>query len=216
MDIFDLIATGDIGGVERALAAEPGLTAARHPSGASLLAWAHYVGQPQLAETVRRGAGDLDPHDAIILGDTARLKNLIEDGWDPNERSADGFAPLALAAFFGRSEVFDLLLPHTREIDAQAENGQRVAALHAAAARREAGMVEKLLRAGASPDLRQQAGFTALHSAAQNGDALTAGLLLLFGADPHLGADNGQTAADLARAAGHAWLAERIVSGPRP
>lgn len=209
MDIFELVASGDVDGVERALAAEPGLTAARHPSGASLLAWAHYVGQPHLAEMMR-GDGRPGPHDAIILGEVARVTELIEGGWDPNERSADGFPPLALAAFFARKDVFDLLLPLTTNIDAQAENGQRVAALHAAAARREAGMVEKLLRAGASPDLRQQAGFTALHSATQNGDAPTAALLLLFGANPHLAADNGQTATDLSRAAGHDWLAERL------
>lgn len=211
MDIFELVARGDGDGVERLLAAEPALSAARHPSGASLLAWAHYVGQPQLVDRLPR-PGDLDPHDAIILGDTARVEALLESGWDPDERAPDGFTPLALAAFFSRDQVFDLLLELTRDIDAQASNTQHVSALHAAAARREARMVEKLLRAGAAPDLRQQAGFTALHAAAQNDDALTAGLLLLFGADPTIRVDDGRSAADLARAAGHDWLAIRLAA----
>lgn len=210
MDIFELVASGQGDAVEAALHADPLLASKRHESGASLLAWAHYVGQPQLAEKLRRGAGDLDPYDAIIFGDVGRVEAQLGAGWDANQHSPDGFTPLALAAFFARAEVFDLLLPLTKDIDAAATNTQKVAAIHAAAARRQAAMIEKLLRAGADPNLRQAGGFAPLHATAQNGDAMSTGLLLLFGADRTLSTEDGRTAATLARDAGHAWLADRL------
>lgn len=210
MDIFEIVAAGDAEQLDAALLADPALAATRHPSGASLLAWAHYVGQTHLAERLRRGAGDLALADAIIFGDRARVAALLADGADPDQRSADGFPPLALAAFFARSEIFDLQLPLSIDLDATAENDQRVAAMHAAAARRQAGMIEKLLRAGAAPDLRQAGGFTALHTAARNGDAMSTGLLLLWGADRKALTEDGRDAESLARAAGHAWLTDLL------
>jgi len=116
--------------------------------------------------------------------------------------------------FFRRPEIFDLLLPLTHEINACARNGQQVAALHAAAAVRDVAAVEKLLRAGADPDLPQQQGFVALHTAAMHGDAAMSGLLRLFDATPELRDANGKTAADHARDKGHEWLAERIEAMP--
>jgi hypothetical protein len=60
-------------------------------------------------------------------------------GWDGNALSPDGFAPLALAAFFDNAAAFERLLPMTRDVSRQAENSQRVAALHAATARGNGG-----------------------------------------------------------------------------
>jgi ankyrin repeat protein len=209
-DPFDLIGKGDLGGLRAALSANPGLARTRALSGASLLAHAAYIGNRDAIEIIRAADQTLDPYEAIILGDADRVGDLLANHWDANERSPDGFTPLGLAAFFRHEEIFDLLLPLTTDVDAQATNPQKVAALHAATAQRQAGMVEKLLRAGANPDLRQADGFTPLHSAAFHGDAIIAGLLLLFGADPRATNDKGETAADLARSKGHDWLARRL------
>jgi ankyrin repeat protein len=209
-DPFELVSSGDLDGLRNALAADAALAASRHASGASLLAWAHYVGKADAVPIIRPHLTALDPYDAIIEGDTDAVREALAQGWDGNALSPDGFTPLALAAFFHRPAIFDLLLPLTRDVNQRAENKQRVAAIHAAAAMRNAGMIEKLLRAGADPDLAQADGFTALHSAAHHGDALTAGLLLLFGAAPRLPNDHGNDAADVAMAAGHNWLAERL------
>jgi ankyrin repeat protein len=70
--------------------------------------------------------------------------------------------------------------------------------------------VEKLLRAGADPNLPQQDGFLPIHVSAQHGDAVITGLLLLFGAWPALTNAKGQTAIDHARAGGHDWLAGKL------
>lgn len=210
MDVFDLVANGKIDELTATLSGDPGLATTRHATGASLLAWAYYVGKPDVAPAIRTHLTDLGPHDAIIHGEATAVQRALEAGWDGNELAPDGFTPLGLAAFFDRMPVFELLLPVTRDVNEQARNPQKVAAIHAATATGNARMVEALLRAGANPDLAQADGFTPLHSAAHNGNAAIAGLLLLFGADPRLQSDSGHDAAELARSAGHGWLADRL------
>ena len=215
MDVFDLLAKGDVGAAEAALDADPALATARHASGASLLAWCWYVGRPEAAPIVRGQLAALDPYDAIIADEIETVREHLARDWDGNALSPDGFTPLGLAAFFSRPAIFDLLLPITRDVNERAQNRQQVAAIHAAASSRSPAMIEKLLRAGATPDLEQQEGFTALQAAAMHGDALSAGVLVLFGADPRRRNAKGETAIDLARAGGHEWLAERLTSAAR-
>ncbi len=209
-DAFELVAAGDLEGLRATLAHEPGLARARHESGASLVAWAAYMGNVGAIAAIRAVPVELDPYEAIILGDADALEAALAGGWDGNALSPDGFAPLALAAFFDNEAAFERLLPMTRNVSRPAENPQRVAALHAATARRNAGMVEKLLRAGANPDQAQAGGFTPLHVAAQHGDAAIVGLLVLFGADVRKTNSEDLDAAAHARKGGHEWLAERL------
>ena len=122
----------------------------------------------------------------------------------------NGFTSLGLAAFFDNPDAFELLLPLTRDVNEAARNAQKVAAIHAATAKRHADMVERLLRAGADPNQPQADGFTPLHAAAFHGDAAITGLLLLAGADPRAKNAKGEDAAALARTSGHDWLAERL------
>lgn len=214
MTPFELVNGSKLDELARLLAAEPTLAATRNADGASLLAFCAYMGNAEALAMVRKALSALDPYEAIITGDRQQLETAIAGGWDPDTLAPDGFTPLALAVFFRQPELFDLLLPLTRDINAQAKNGQQVAALHAAAAVRDTGAVEKLLRAGADPNLPQQLGFVALHSAAMHGDAVMTGLLLLFGASPELADASGKTAADHARDKGHDWLAKRIEATP--
>jgi len=211
-DPFNLIAANDLEGLRTALAQQPDLARARHPGGASLVAWAAYMGNVGAISAVRALLPELDPHEAIILGDVERLKAALDTGWDANQLSSDGFTPLALAAFFDNAEAFDLLLLKTADVNAAATNAQGVAAIHAAAAKRNAAMVEKLLLAGADPDQVQQDGFTPLHAAALHNDLVTAGLLLLAGAAVGYKNAKGEDAAAIARAAGHEWLATRLAA----
>ena len=210
-DVFQLIVDNDLDGLRHALAGNPGIVYLRHQGGASLVAWAAYVGNVGAIAAIRAYVPELDGYEAIILGETKRLETVLANGWDANILSRDGFLPLALAAFFGNETAFDRLLPLTRDVNLRARNPQQVAPLHAACARRNIGMVEALLRAGADPNLTQAGGFTPLQAAAHHGDAAIAGLLVLFGADLKRTNDKGETAADIARAAGHDWLAERLA-----
>lgn len=209
-DPFVLITSNDLDGLRAELAHDPELAHARHPSGASLVAWAAYMGNVGAISAVRAHVTELDPHEAIILGDGERLEVALAGGWDANALSADGFTPLGLAAFFDNTEAFELLLPLTRDVNEAAKNPQQVAAIHAATAKRNAAMVEKLLRAGADPNQQQADGFTPLHAAAMHGDAAIVGLLLLFGADPARLSAKDRSAASYAREGGHDWLASRL------
>jgi uncharacterized protein len=192
-DPFVLISSNDLDGLRAELAHDPELAHARHSSGASLVAWAAYMGNVGAISAVRAHIGELDPHEAIILNDGERLEVALAGGWDANALSADGFTPLGLAAFFDNAEAFELLLPLTRDVNEAAKNPQRVAAIHAATAKRNSQMVEKLLRAGANPNQVQ-----------------AVGLLLLFGADPGQLSAKDRSAASYAREGGHEWLATRL------
>lgn len=214
MNPFDLVSGNKLDELGQLLAGDPAVAASRNRDGASLLAFSAYMGNAEATKLVRSALASIDPYEAIIVGDQERVEAALAVGWNPDSLAPDGFTPLGLAVFFRRPEIFDLLLPLTHEINACARNGQQVGALHAAAAVRDVAAVEKLLRAGADPDLPQQQGFVALHTAAMHGDAAMSGLLLLFDATPDLRDANGKTAADHARDKGHEWLAERLEAMP--
>ena len=216
MNPFDLVTGHQRDELAQMLGANPAMAASRNGEGASLLAFCAYRGDAEALGLVRSALPSIDPYEAIIVGDRVRLEAALRDGWDPNSLAPDGFTSLALSVFFHQPDLFDLLLPLTRDVNVRARNGQQVAALHAAAAVRDIGAVEKLLRAGAQPDLPQQQGFVALHTAAMHGDAVMTGVLLLFGASPGLADTSGKTAADHARAQGHEWLAQRIALRAAP
>jgi ankyrin repeat protein len=216
MNPFDLVTGHQRDELAQLLGSNPAMAASRNGEGASLLAFCAYMGDADALGLVRTALPSIDPYEAIIVGDRVRLEAALHDGWDPNSLAPDGFTSLALTVFFRRPDLFDLLLPLTRDVNVRASNAQQVAALHAAAAVRDIGAVEKLLRAGAQPDLPQQQGFVALHTAAMHGDAVMTGVLLLFGASPGLADTSGKTAADHARAQGHEWLAQRIALRAAP
>ncbi len=210
MDAFEYLAQRDRAALRHLLAARLDAARARNAEGASLLMVAAYRGDAEAVAIVRGMSGDIDPWEAIIMGDEPRVRAALADGWDANARAPDGFPPLALAVFFRHRALVDLLLPMTAAVNARAENAQRVAALHAAVTVADAGVVELLLSAGADPNLPQSRGLVALHSAAASGNAAITGLLLLFGADASVRDDTGLRAADYAAQRGHGWLAQRL------
>jgi ankyrin repeat protein len=154
----------------------------------------------------------MDLADAAAVDDVAAVASLLAEDVDVDvdARTADGFTPLHLAAFFDAPYTAALLIRSGADVDAVAESPTRVAPLHSGVAGRSTPVVLALLAAGASTDVVQQGGFTALMAAAQHGDDQLVDLLLAAGADPARLTSDGRSAADLAEAAGWGELAGRL------
>ena len=150
-----------------------------------------YRGDAAAAREHARGA-ELDVFEAAALGDTARVRRLLDD--DPalaNAFGADGFHPLGLACFFGHVDAARVLLQQGADVDALSRNEQiQTAAIHAAAASGATGvdeatryeLVKLVLDHGADPNLPQAGGFRAIDAARQNGDERVERLLKERGA----------------------------------
>jgi len=211
-ELFEAIDAGDAGRVRAIVAAEPSVAAARDEAGVSALLRARYRSDRASVEAIRAALPSLDVFEASALGDVRRLEELVEaDPSNAAARSGDGFTPLHLAAFFGRTEAAASLLEHGAEVDAVGTGWMVGTSLHSAASGRHADIVGLLLDAGADPDARQAGGWTALHGAAHNGDADSVERLLAHGARLDLADDDGRTAETHAREAGHDALAERLA-----
>jgi ankyrin repeat protein len=215
MDLFETITRGDAEAARDLLAADPTLGRAHHPGlGVSPVLWAMYQQRFELARAVAaqldRLGQPLELHEAAALDAADRVGALLDAGRDVDTRSADGFTPLHLAAYFRAPAAAALLVARGADVDAVAENPQRVAPLHSAVAGRQIAVVRLLLAAGATPDSRQQGGWTPLLAAAQHGHAEMVTALLAAGADPAGANDEGVRPAELARAHGHDEVASLI------
>ncbi len=198
-NIFTAISSGDAAAVSALVAQDPNISRARNAAGVSALMQARYEGRHEIVSLLRPTAGDLDIFEAATLGDPARLKKLLAA--DPAlalAYSNDGFTALHLAAFFAQPEAAEELLRSGADPNAVAKNAMRVAVINSAAASGRADIVKAALKAGADPNARQMAGYTALHAAAAHDNVEMAQALLDAGADPSLRSDDGQTAADKA------------------
>lgn len=208
--IFEAIERDDTDAALGALRADPAAAHARHESGVGPVLYAMYRHNFALARDLAAAAGDLDLPEAAAVDDAGRVRELLGAGAAIEERTADGFTPLQLAAYFGAPAATEVLLGAGADVHAVADNPMRIQPLHAAAAGRHAAVAAQLIRAGADVHATQSHGYTPLHSAARNGDAALVEALLAAGADPAASTDDGRTPAQLAAAAGHADLAARL------
>jgi ankyrin repeat protein len=209
-ELFQAIHDNDRAKVEQLIAASPILAKARNESGVSALMQARYEGRREIVDILRASAGDLDVFEAATFGDVPRLRALLAA--DPGLARAfsnDGFTALHLAAFFAQPEAGEELLRSGADPNAVARNPMKVAVINSAAASGRADLVKIVLRAGADPNSRQMAGYTALHAAAAHDNVEMTRALLDAGADISLRSDDGQTAAAKAGPA----VAELLKSG---
>jgi ankyrin repeat protein len=204
--------------VADAVAADPSLLTWRDAQGVSALMWSIYSGQTLardflLAQFTRTGIA-LDIFEAAAIGDVVALKTTLSA--DPSAVrafSSDGWTALHLAAAFGTPEAVRLLLQDGAPVGVISKNPQTNQPLHAALALgRNPETVLLLLEAGAEPNARQTAGYTAIFSAAAANRRDLAEILIAHGANPAIQNDFGQTAASFARERGHAELADWLES----
>src|ERR1700730_8131009 len=96
---------------------------------------------------------------AAILGDTEQLTELLTANRSLiGLLSSDGWTPLHLAAFFGKTEAARLLLNKGAPVNARSTNPMENMPLHAAAAGRHFEVVKLLIEHGAPVNARQHGG----------------------------------------------------------
>lgn len=97
---------------------------------------------------------------ATAGGEVSRVRQLLARGADPDERDADGWFPLLVAAVSGPRELVVTLVEAGADVNAQAPDGST--ALMKATLWRHVAVVRLLLERGARVDIGDERGWTAL------------------------------------------------------
>ena len=120
--------------------------------------------------------------DAVMRGDSSRVRQLIKQGLDVNAAQPDGMTALHWAAQRGDAGGAQMLMYAGARVDAVTRNGNYTP-LHLAARSGRSAAVKALLTAGADVNAVTSTGaVTALHFASSNGDPATVTALLDKGA----------------------------------
>jgi ankyrin repeat protein len=212
---LDLVKRGDTQEIADWVKDDPQIAESRDAQGVSALLWAVYSGHTVVRDFLRSGL-ELDLAEAAAVGDAARLRELL--GADPatakeraNNRSADGWPLLHLAAAFADHETVLTLLDAGAAVDQVSQTPMRNQALHALLALSKDTVTTRLLiERGADVNAAQTAGYRPLHQAAVAGREDLVRLLLDAGADKIARCDRGKTPAEYARERGHAVVAELL------
>ena len=210
-ELISAVNADDAGRVAELVTDDPALAGVRNEHGVSAVLLSRYRFARPVTDALLAADPDLDVFDAAALGYADRLRSWLDD--DPslaNAFASDGFTPLHLAAFFGKTESTRILVEAGAQVNVYSRNDFGVQPLHSAAAGRHHEVCRLLVAAGADLNARQREDYTPLHEAAQHGDVELVELFLSAGADPTAVMANGQTPADTAEAAGHHDLAIRL------
>ncbi len=128
-----------------------------------------------------RAAGRSDVADAVMKGDKAALRTLLQQKADVNAPQIDGATALHWAAYRNDLEAADLLIRAGVKVDAA--NREGVTPLAMASLYGSAAMLDMLLKAGADAKQRGANGETMLMLAARNGNPDAVKRLVAAGAD---------------------------------
>lgn len=132
-------------------------------------------------------------HFAVARNASDVVALLLEKGADPSAPLPNGSTPLMLAAERGRLEVARLLLAREASL-VKAQDGRGWTALHFAAMKNHAEMVELLVEKGADVNARSHGGGTPLHESAPSAPPAMMELLLRRGAEIEAVTKDGHTA----------------------
>ena len=210
--LLNMIRRGQQAEIAALVAEAPAAARARDAQGVSMLMWSVYTRQPGIIDCLLAAAGELDVFESAALGDCKRLEAILAaDAMQVWTVSADGWAPLHLAAAFAGPDAVRLLLEHGAHAHQCSRNPQRNQPIHAAIALGNSlETVELLLEAGADVNATQAGGFTPLHQAAAAGKLDTVAFLLKNGARKNVRCDQGKLPLDYARERGYAAVAELL------
>ena len=134
-----------------------------------------------LVAGIALGAGRSDVADAVMKGDKASLRTLLQQRADVNAAQIDGATALHWAVHRDDTEAVDLLL--AAGADVKPANREGITPLYLASLYGNAAVVDRLLKAGADATQLAPNGETMLMLAARNGNPASIKLLIAAGAD---------------------------------
>jgi len=154
--------------------------------------------------------GDLRVANAAKDGDSAAVRNLVNQRADVNAQQADGMTALHWAARSDDLDTAQFLIRSGANVKAVDRYG--ITPLALAAMNGSAPMTETLLKAGADPNAALPEGETVLMTAARTGNPAVLKLLLAKGADPNAKEKTmGETALMWAAAENHGGAVKMLV-----
>ena len=209
---FDAIRAGDAVKVRELLANDHELVNAKTERGFSPVAVAAYNHQAGVLDVILAHRPAMTVQDAALAGDLKRVWELVSK--DPklvsDVSSPDGFPPLALAAYAGRTEVVTFLLSKGADLHFSAP-GIGFNALTGAVSESHAEVVKILVKAGANVNYMYEGEEAAvLVTAAANGNPEIVKTLLDAGADPNIRTKDGKTPLAMAVEKGKSEIAEML------
>jgi uncharacterized protein len=207
-----LIRSGETAEVAAAAEEDPSLVASRDAQGVSAFLWSIYNRQPLIRDFLLAHLPSLDIFEASALGDCDRIEPLLrQDAMLVHASSADGWAPLHLAAAFGGPQATALLLAHGAHVHRFSRNPMRNQPLHACIAlSRDLETARILIEQGADIHATQAGGYTPLHQAAAAGLEELTRMLLEAGANANCVCDQGKTPGDYARERHHEAVVQQL------
>ena len=116
--IFVLITNGELSELQKLVAADKALAGSRNADGVSALMIAAYYRKTDMVRYLRGEVVDLDIFEAAALGEEQLLRQSLRDKQLLDARSADGFTPLHLAAFFNQPGCVQILLEQGAQVNA--------------------------------------------------------------------------------------------------
>ena len=211
---FKAIQEGNRDQVERMLRENPNLIPSKNEQNLSPVMVAMYYQKFEIADLLLEHMVALTVFEAAATGKLAHLiNNLANEPELVNAYSEDGFQPLGLAAYFGKTEAVKYLIKAGAEVNSPSKNPLGVTPLQSAVAGGHAEITRLLLEAGASPNVRERGEYTPLHAAAQNGDVEIVRSLIFGGANLEAVSEKNETPLDMARKMGHDDVVNLLKAG---
>ncbi len=144
---------------------------------------------------------------ASETGDVNTVKQLLDNGGNPNEVNAHGWSPFLISAAQGHENIIDLFLEYGANVNQSNTLGKT--ALMFASKYGAISMMKKLINHGANINMNDSASSgTPLMVASANGDKEAVELLLSNDADMSIMDRNNKTALDYAEQSKHGEIAK--------
>jgi ankyrin repeat protein len=166
--LIQAVKEGGVARVKAILDETPSLAGARLPDGETPVMAALYRGHHEIVALLIAAGAGVDVFAAAATGRTDDLRRALNVPGAVGAFAYDGWTPLHLAAFFGRTDAARILLDAGADVHAVSRNSLTNTPLHAAAAGKHSDVALLLLAHGAKSDPVDAGGYTPRQIATQN------------------------------------------------